>query len=74
MMQAGANIDKPENNKNASDTTDGEEEEKKCTDDDFFSLHFNSFVYISDQNAHRFHGVSDTQEFISEINPPPPKG
>ncbi len=63
----------PENSTNFPDNSDGEEEEKKFTDDEFSFLNLN-YCFVSDnENAHRFHGVSDTKEFISEIIPPPPK-
>ncbi len=73
-MLAGADMENPapENNANTPDT-DGEEEEKKFTGDEFCFLHLNYFIATDSQNAHRFHGVSDTKEFISEIIPPPPK-
>lgn len=63
----------PENSANLPDNSDGEEEEKKFTDDEFYFLHLNYCIVSDSQNAHRFHGVSDTKEFISEIIPPPPK-
>lgn len=74
VMLAGADMENPapENNTNTPDT-DGEEEEKKFTDDEFYFLHLNYFLVSYGQNAHRFHGVSDTKEFISEIIPPPPR-
>jgi hypothetical protein len=75
VMLAAADMENPapENSTNLPDNSDGEEDEKKLTDDEFYFLHLNYFIVSDSKNAHRFHGVSDTKEFISEIIPPPPK-
>lgn len=50
-----------------------EEEEKKSAHDDCYTLHSRYGKHTDEAYSHRFHGINDTGEFISEIVPPPPK-